>query len=76
MNRLIMLEQRLRKSHGILHKLEDVRFQLTLIGTITNPYLSESYEKELMDKLCEVESSIHIALETLASIGHEQQSSE
>lgn len=53
-----MFDQRLKKAHDILRKLEDIRFQLTIVGTIANPCVSESKELELMIMLEETEMLI------------------
>lgn len=50
-----MVLERIRKAHELLFELENVRYTLVTIGTLTNPHLTESYEEELMDKLVETE---------------------
>ena len=51
-----MVLERIRKAHRLLFELEDIRYTLVTIGTISNPHLTEAYEAELMGKLSEVEA--------------------
>lgn len=50
-----MVLERIHKAHELLFELENVRYTLVTIGTLTNPHLAEAYEAELMEKLVETE---------------------
>lgn len=50
-----MVLERIRKAHELLFELENVRYTLVTIGTLTNSHLAETYEAELMEKLIETE---------------------
>lgn len=50
-----MVLERIRKAHELLFELENVRYTLVAIGTLTNSHLAETYEAELMEKLIETE---------------------
>ena len=42
-----MMLERIHKAHVLLLELESIRHRITVIGTITNPYLTASYEADL-----------------------------
>jgi len=53
-----MMLERIHKAHILLLELENIRHRITVIGTITNPYLTASYEADLMERLVETEMLI------------------
>lgn len=54
-----MMLERIHKAHVLLLELESIRHRITVIGTITNPYLTASYEADLMERLIETEMLIN-----------------
>lgn len=53
-----MMLERIHKAHVLLLEQESIRHRITVIGTITNPYLTASYEADLMERLIETEMLI------------------
>lgn len=58
-----MRDERIMKAHELLSKIENLRFNIVCIANITNPHITDSYERKMIDELIEVENLIQKALE-------------
>lgn len=71
-----MRDNRLYKAHELLQRIEALRFRVVSIANLTNPYVTDTYEKQLFDELNEVDTLIQKALECSRIADPCQQSAE
>lgn len=71
-----MRDNRLYKAHELLQRMEALRFRVVSIANLTNPYVTDTYEKQLFDELNEVDTLIQKALECSRIADPCQQSAE
>ena len=53
-----MRKSRILKAHQVLMSLEELRFNVVTIANLSNPFVTDEYEKELYNRLADVETSI------------------
>lgn len=71
-----MRKSRILKAHQVLMSLEELRFSVVTIANLSNPFVTDEYEKELYNRLADVEMSIQDILECLDSSYSQGQSAE
>lgn len=71
-----MRKSRILKAHQVLISLEELRFSIVTIANLSNPFVTDKYEKELYDRLTSVEASIQDILKDLRSSYSQEQSVE
>lgn len=71
-----MRKSRILKAHQVLMSLEELRFSIVTIANLSNPFVTDKYEKELYDRLTSAETSIQDVLKDLRSSYSQEQSAE
>ena len=71
-----MRKSRILKAHQVLMSLEELRFNVVTIANLSNPFITDEYEKELYNRLADVETSIQDALKGIHSTYSQGQSAE
>lgn len=71
-----MRKSRILKAHQVLMSLEELRFSVVTIANLSNPFVTDEYEKELYNRLADVEMSIQDILKCLDSSYSQEQSAE
>lgn len=71
-----MRKSRILKAHQVLLSLEELRFSIVSIANLSNPFVTDEYEKELYSRLTNVETSIQDILKGLRSSYSQKQSAE
>lgn len=71
-----MRKSRILKAHQVLLSLEELRSSVVTIANLSNPFVTDDYEKELFNKLTSVETSIQDILKGLRSSYSQEQSAE
>lgn len=71
-----MRKSRILKAHQVLMSLEELRFSVVTIANLSNPFVTDEYEKELYNRLSDVETSIQDILKCLDSSYSQGQSAE
>lgn len=71
-----MRKSRILKAHQVLMSLEELRFSVVTIANLSNPFVTDEYEKELYNRLADVEMSIQDILKCLDSSCSQGQSAE
>lgn len=69
-----MRKSRILKTHQVLLSLEELRFSVVSIANLSNPFVTDEYEKELYSRLTNVETSIQDILKGLRSSYSQEQS--
>lgn len=69
-----MRKSRILKAHQVLLSLEELRFNVVSIANLSNPFVTDEYEKELYSRLTNVETSIQDILKGLRSSYSQEQS--
>lgn len=69
-----MRKSRILKAHQVLLSLEELRFSVVSIANLSNPFVTDEYEKELYSRLTNVETSIQDILKGLRSSYSQEQS--
>ena len=68
-----MYDKRVIKAHELLTEIENLRLKVVCIANITNPYITDTYEKQMFNELIEIENLIQKSLERLRSFEQHQQ---
>ena len=71
-----MRKSRILKAHQVLMSLEELRFNVVTIANLSNPFVTDEYEKELYNRLADVETSIQDALKGIHLTYYQGQSAE
>lgn len=71
-----MRKSRILKAHQVLMSLEELRFNVVTIANLSNPFVTDEYEKELYNRLADVETSIQDILKGIHSTYSQGQSAE
>lgn len=71
-----MRKSRILKAHQVLMSLEELRFNVVTIANLSNPFVTDEYEKELYNRLADVETSIQDALKGIHLTYSQGQSAE
>mgnify|MGYP000035412675 CR=1 FL=1 len=71
-----MRKSRILKAHQVLLSLEELRSSVVTIANLSNPFVTDDYEKELFNRLTSVETSIQDILKGLRSSYSQEQSAE
>lgn len=71
-----MRKSRILKAHQVLLSLEELRSSVVTIANLSNPFVTDDYEKELFNRLTSVETSIQDILKGLRSSYSREQSAE
>lgn len=71
-----MRKSRILKAHQVLMSLEELRFSVVTIANLSNPFVTDEYEKDLYNRLSDVETSIQDILKCLDSSCSQGQSAE
>lgn len=71
-----MRKSRILKAHHVLMSIEELRFSVVTIANLSNPFVTDEYEKELYNRLTDVETSIQDILKCLRSSYSQEQSAE
>lgn len=69
-----MRKSRILKAHQVLLSLEELRFSVVSIANLSNPFVTDEYEKELYSRLTNVETFIQDILKGLRSSYSQEQS--
>ena len=70
---IVMRKSRILKAHQVLLSLEELRFSIVSIANLSNPFVTDEYEKELYSRLTNVETSIQDILKGLRSSHSQKQ---
>ncbi len=62
-----MRKSRILKAHQVLISLEEIRFTVVTIANLSNPFVTDEYEKELYNRLISVDESIQDIVKSLRS---------
>lgn len=71
-----MRKSRILKAHQVLMSLEELRFNVVTIANLSNLFVTDEYEKELYNRLADVETSIQDALKGIHLTYSQGQSAE
>lgn len=71
-----MCKSRILKAHHVLMSIEELRLSVVTIANLSNPFVTDEYEKELYNRLTDVETSIQDILKCLRSSYSQEQSAE
>lgn len=71
-----MRKSRILKAHHVLMSIEELRLSVVTIANLSNPFVTDEYEKELYNRLTDVETSIQDILKCLRSSYSQEQSAE
>ena len=71
-----MRKSRILKAHQVLLSLEELRSSVVTIANLSNPFVTDDYEKELFNRLTSVETSIQDILKGLRSSYSQEQGAE
>ena len=71
-----MCKSRILKAHQVLLSLEELRSSIVTIANLSNPFVTDEYDKELYSRLTNVETSIQDILKGLRSSYSQEQSAE
>ena len=60
-----MRKSRILEAHKVLISLEELRFTVVTIANLSNPFVTDEYEKELYNRLISVDESIQDIVKSL-----------
>ncbi len=71
-----MRNLRILEAHKVLMSLEELRFTVVTIANLSNPFVTDEYEKELYNRLISVDESIQDIVKSLRSSYSQEQNAE
>lgn len=71
-----MRKSRILEAHKVLISLEELRFTVVTIANLSNPFVTDEYEKELYNRLISVDESIQDIVKSLRLSYSQGQSAE
>lgn len=71
-----MRNSRILEAHKVLMSLEELRFTVVTIANLSNPFVTDEYEKELYNRLISVDESIQDIVKSLRSSYSQEQNAE